>query len=145
MAQRMQQQHEEARRKAEDEAAKRMLNEQSKRVEGSVDASQVVVPDVLVPQETAEEKALARQQARTQEVMKARMEEDEQDFQAKLDRETRQEENEQRQKIQARKEQTLHERKQKLAAVVSARTDLTEDEKKKVQFDMVDSSAKLLF
>lgn len=61
MASRLARRQEEARRKAEDESAKRILEEQSKALAANkpVDADHIAVPEVLMPKETAEEQVRA--------------------------------------------------------------------------------------
>ena len=111
-----------------------MVVEQSKRAEASsVDPTQVIVPDVIVPRQSSEEKALAKQQARAQEAMTTRLEEEEMEVKDKLDREARKEEDEQKKRIASKKEQALHEKRQKLAAVLAARTDINDEERKQVR------------
>lgn len=61
MAARLARRQEDARRKSEEDAAKRILEEQSKALAANkpVDAEHVAVPDVIIPNETAEEQVSA--------------------------------------------------------------------------------------
>lgn len=61
MAARLARRQEDARRKSEEDAAKRILEEQSKALAANkpVDAEHVAVPDVIIPNETPEEQVSA--------------------------------------------------------------------------------------
>ncbi|EDO39341.1 predicted protein, partial [Nematostella vectensis] len=123
LAARLARRQEEARRKTEEDSAKRILEEQSLALAANKpkDADHVVVPEVIIPRETPEEQALKKEQERVIQEMKVRHAEEAQRLKEKLERELKTDEEAAMQMKTADQERSLRELKDRHAAELSAR------------------------
>eukprot|EP00058_Branchiostoma_floridae_P012905 XP_002598393.1 hypothetical protein BRAFLDRAFT_128123 [Branchiostoma floridae] len=122
-----------AMRQAEEDAAKRFIDEQEKQLQQVAQLQQqeasagLVIPQ-LAPGDSLEEQAIKKEHQRAQDELVARHKDEREELEAKMDQEMRKKEAEERKKFEAEREKALREKKNKQAAELAARKDLTEEE-----------------
>ncbi|KAI8480901.1 hypothetical protein Bbelb_413740, partial [Branchiostoma belcheri] len=122
-----------AMRQAEEDAAKRFIDEQDKQLQQVAQLQQQeAVADLVIPQlkpgDSLEEQAIKKEHQRAQDELVTRHKDEREELEAKMDQEMRKKEAEERKKFEAEREKALREKKNKQAAELAARKDLTEEE-----------------